>query len=259
MATYNKRGYKEPKPKAEKEINEFEEVKAGDSTTAEVFDSLDQKASKIEDWIAKNQKYILGFLGAVALVTIGYLLYNKFVLEPKELEASNEMFQAQQYFEQAVNASKGADSLFNLALKGGEGKLGFIGIVEQYSGTKAANLAYFYAGMAYLNNKKFKEAIEHLENFSSNDMVINAQALGGIGDAFSELNKKEEALNYYKKAIDANENDFTTPRYLLKAAFLAMDMKKNEEALGFFKILDQKYEQTPEGQQAKAYSAMLEK
>ena len=100
---------------------------------------------------------ILGFLGIIAVATVAYLLYNKFVAEPKEIEASNEMFQAQQYFEQAVTAPTGADSLYNLALKGGEGKLGFTGIVEQYSGTKAGNLAHFYAGMAYLNTKKFKD------------------------------------------------------------------------------------------------------
>ena len=46
MATYNKRGYKAPKPEEAKVENEFDEVEAvdvQDSTTAEVFNTLDEK------------------------------------------------------------------------------------------------------------------------------------------------------------------------------------------------------------------------
>ena len=51
MATYNKRGYKAPKPEEAKVENEFDEVEAvdvQDSTTAEVFNTLDKKASRTE-------------------------------------------------------------------------------------------------------------------------------------------------------------------------------------------------------------------
>ena len=61
MATYNKRGYKAPKPEEAKVENEFDEVEAVDvqgSTTAEVFNTLDETASKTEDWVAKNQKLL---------------------------------------------------------------------------------------------------------------------------------------------------------------------------------------------------------
>ena len=48
MATYNKRGYKAPKPEEAKVENELEEViDTTDSTTAEVFNTLDETASKI--------------------------------------------------------------------------------------------------------------------------------------------------------------------------------------------------------------------
>ena len=61
MATYKKRGYK-PKTKADKEV----ELEAG-STTAEVFKTLDEGASKTEAWVEKNQKIIFGFVVIVAL------------------------------------------------------------------------------------------------------------------------------------------------------------------------------------------------
>jgi hypothetical protein len=51
MATYNKRGYKTPKEKETVDNTFIEDVKVDekDSTTAGVFNSLDETASKTED------------------------------------------------------------------------------------------------------------------------------------------------------------------------------------------------------------------
>lgn len=259
MATYNKRGYKAPKPEEAKVENELEEViDTTDSTTAEVFNTLDETASKTEDWVAKNQKVILGVVGAIAIATLGYLLYNRFVVEPKEEKATNEIFQAQQYFQQAVDATEKNDSLYNLALKGGEGKLGFIGIAEQYSGTDAGNLANYHAGMAYLNLGDFKNAITYLEKFKSEGTVLEPMALGAIGDALSETNKVDDAISYYKKAAEASENDFTTPRFLFKAAQLNLAAGKKAEANKLFVEIKEKYETSKEGMNIDAFIAMTE-
>ncbi len=259
MATYNKRGFKAPKTKEEVEKfeNEFEEVNEKDSTTAEVFNTLDQTASKTEEWVARNQKNILIVVGAIALLTAGYLLYNKFIVDPKEDKARNEMFMAQKFFKDALDGTK-ADSLFNLALKGGEGKMGFEKIIENYAGTKSANLAHYYAGMAYYNLKDYKKAVSHLEEFTSSDEFLQPLAFGTIGDAFSELKKHEEALKFYKKAAEASTNDFTTPRFLLKHGQLALANGKKAEALESFKTIKEKYETSPEGVNIDALIAMLE-
>lgn len=259
MATYNKRGYKAPKPEEAKTENEFEEViDTTDSTTAEVFNALDQTASKTEDWVAKNQKLILGVVGAIAIFTLVYVLYNKYVVEEKESKANNEIFQAQQYFQQAVDATVKPDSLYNLALKGGEGKLGFVGIAEQYEGTDAGNLANYYAGMSYLNTGDFKNAIAYLEKFKSNDAVLKPLALGGIGDAFAETNKVADAVSFYMQAAEASENDFTTPRYLMKAAQLNLTAGKKEAAHQLFVEIKEKYETSKEGMNIDAFIAMTE-
>src|SRR5574343_109149 len=199
MATYNKRGYKAPKPEEVKVENEFEEVvDVSDSTTAEVFDTLDKTASRTEDWVAKNQKLILGVVGAIAIATLGYVLYNKYVVEVKEEKATNQIFQSQQYFQQAVDATAKQDSLY------------------------------------YLNLGDYKNAITYLENFKSDDAILKPLALGGIGDALSETNKVDDAISYYKKAAEANENDFTTPRFLFKAAQLLVLSGKKAEANKLF-------------------------
>jgi tetratricopeptide (TPR) repeat protein len=249
MATYNKRGYKAPKEKEEKLDNNFIEdvnVDAKDSTTAKAFDALDQTASKTEDFVAKNQKYILGVLVAVAIVTIGYLLYQKFIAEPNEQEAADDLFVAQQNFQKAVDGTKSQDSLFNLVLKGAEGKQGAIEIANQYSGTDAGNIANYYAGIAYLNTGKYNEAIDYLKKFSSKDVMLGPIATGAIGDAYSQKNQPKEALEYYIKAAQASDNELTAPRYLLKAGQTAFSLGNKADALKYFTQIKEKYESAPE-------------
>ena len=246
MATYNKRGYKTPKEKVENDTPvENITIDEKDSTTAGVFNSLDQTASKTEEFVAKNQKAIFGIVAVIALVTVGYVLFQKFVAEPKEDTAATEMFLAQQNFQKATDGTK-SDSLYNLALKGSEGKFGFVDIASKYEGTDAGNLANYYAGMAYLNTKKYDEAISYLEKFKSDDMVLSTLAIGAIGDAHSQKNQPKEALEFYIKASETNKNEFTTPRFLLKAGQTALGLKNKADALKYFTEIKEKYEATPE-------------
>jgi tetratricopeptide (TPR) repeat protein len=245
MATYSKRGYKAPKEKEVKDTVEEVQIEEKDSATAGVFSKLDETASRTEDWVARNQKIIIGLVAGVAIFTIGYLAYQKFVAAPKQEEAANEMFVAQQNFEKATNGVA-SDSLYKLSLNGSEGKFGFVKIADEYSGTDAGNLANYYAGMAYLNTSKYDEAIEYLGNFKSDDIVLSALAKGAIGDAYSQKNQPKEALENYLKAVEANKNDFTTPRFLLKAGKTALTLGNKEEALKYFTDIKDNYDASPE-------------
>ncbi|HRN44528.1 MAG TPA: hypothetical protein PLH20_07055 [Flavobacterium sp.] len=246
MATYNKRGYKAPKEKEVKgegvETANFDEK---DSTTAEVFSKLDETATITEHWVAKNQKIIIGLVAAAALFTIGYLGYQRFIAAPLQEEAANEMFVAQQNFQKATDGVA-SDSLYKLSLNGSEGKFGFLKIADEYSGTDAGNLANYYAGIAYLNTGKYTEAIDYLNKFKSDDIVLGALAKGAIGDAYSQKNQPKEALENYLKAAESNKNDFTTPRFLLKAGKTALTLGNKSDALKYFTDIKENYEATPE-------------
>lgn len=248
MATYKKKG---SKPSTKEEIkNQVEE----ESTTAEVFNSLDEGAGKTEEWVAENQKWIYIIVGLAAVVVLGYLGWQRFIQEPKELEASNEMFQAQQYFDTALAGSGTAsDSLYTMALNGGEGKYGFLDIIDNYGSTHAGNLAHYYAGFAYLNTNKYQEAIEHLEDFDGDDEILSALAVGGVGDAFLQLNQPEEALNYYEKAATMRSNEFTAPRFLLKAAITAIQLGEGEKASEYLNRIKDEFADTPEANQVAIY------
>ena len=248
MATYKKRGHK-PRTREEQQSSVEDH-----STTAEVFNSLDEGASKTEEWVANNQKFIFIIIGVAALVILGYLGYEQFIQEPKEAEAANEMFQAQQYFESAMQApATQTDSLFNLALTGGQGKYGFEDIIENYGGTKAGNLAHYYAGMAYLNTNNYQKAIDNLDDFESDDEILPALAKGGIGDAFLQLDQPEEALGYYKEAANINTNNFTTPKFLMKAAITALQVEDVEAAEDFLTRIKEEFPESPEANRVSVY------
>ena len=197
----------------------------------------DETASKTEAWVEKNQKIIFGIVGAIALVTVSYLLYQKFVVEPKEDEGANAMFVAQQNFQKAVDGDTAKDSLFNLALKGSEGQFGFKDIADKFSGTAAGNLANYYAGIAYLNTGKYAEAISSLD---------------------SQKNDAKKALEYYIKASEMNVNELTTPRYLLKAAQLELATNNKADALKHLTQIKEKYESAPEAQSVDALMGMAQ-
>jgi len=250
MATYKKRGHK---PKNKVEEQQFDEQ---ESATAEVFSTLDESASKTEEWVSKNQNYILGVIGVVAVGLLGFLAYNQFVQKPKDADAANELYYPQQYFDQAIVATTQKDSLFNLALNGAEGKYGYLNIIEEYKGTKAANLANYSAGMAYLNMQKYKEAITYLDEFKSDDAVLGAMAKGGLGDAFMQLEQADKALGYYDEAIAHDANDFTTPKFLYKAGVTALELKQNDKALQYFQRVKDEFSKSDEARTIDAFIGM---
>ena len=249
MATYKKRGGK-PKTKVEKQ----QSIEDG-STTAEVFNTLDEGASKTEQWVIANQKYIFMVVRLAAVLVLGFLGYDKYIKEPNERQAMNDMFTAQQYFNDAVSGIS-QDSLFTLSLKGADGKYGMLDIVENYPSTDAGNLANYYAGMAYLNMKDYANAITYLNAFSSDDDVLGPMAKGGIGDAFVQLEQLEDAYDYYVQAAVSKNNNFTTPMFLQKAGVIGLKIGQNKKALEFFNTIKTDF---PDSNEAKAVDVFIGK
>lgn len=250
MATYKKRGSKKSKISS-KQTEEIQE-----STTAEVFETLNSTASKTEEWVVKYQNVILTFIGIVAVGVLGYLGYQNYVIEPKTKEAISELNQAQFYFELAVN-SQDSDSLYKRALNGGEGKYGFLDIIKNYEGTTAAKLATYSAGMAYLNIKDYQNAIAYLDQFNSDDVLLGALAKGAIGDAFAQMGQLEEAFDYYVTASNVNNNMYSTPKFLYKAAMIGSKLGKDSQALTYLERIDKEFKESQEANMVAVQIAKL--
>lgn len=202
-------------------------------TTEKVLDSLNETAYKAENFFERNSKIIIGVLGGLALLAIGYFVYLKTVLEPKSEKAFTEMVQADDYMKK--------DSVL-LALKGSPGSfMGYEQIVENYKGTKGGELALYKAGVAYYRLGDFASAVASLEKFKTDDNILNAQRNGLIGDALVESGKQDEALSYYLKAAEGTDIEILQTQFYTKAGKLAVISGKNAEALKYFQILADKY------------------
>lgn len=254
MAVYKKNNYRAHRNESE----QTPDVIHDESTTAEIFDTLDEGTNKIELWIEKHRKAIVGVLLSLAIIGVGVFAYQQYILLPKQQDASNEFFFAQQYFDQALMTEDSAvkDSLFQKALNGTDGRYGLIDIIKEYKGTKAANLATYSAGMAYINMGQYDKAIPYLEAFSSEDKILGALALGNIADAYWQLKDTDKALSYYKKAYKHSDNNFTTPMYLKKAGLLCLEIGKTDEAKSYFVKIKDEY---PTSEEARTIDVFIGK
>ena len=201
-----------------------------------------------EDFLKSNSKILAGIL-AVAVVLIGGVLFFQYNTQQQNEKAQAEMFQAVYFFEQ--------DSV-DFALNGDGINKGFLTIIEDYPRTDAANLSHFYTGSIYLSQKKFEDALTHLEEFSSDDYLVQAKAYSLIGDANLELGKNEEAIAQYTKAARTNENKFMSPKYLAKLAVAQEEAGKVEDAIKTYTEIEEKYYESFEFAAARKHKARLE-
>jgi len=213
---------------------------------------LELEISPAEKWKNFQDQYgkksLIG-LSLFLLLILGYFGYRQFVLEPKEKQASEAMFRAEDYYRM--------DSV-RLALNGDAVNAGFVKIISRYKGTKTADLAAFYAGSCYLKLGDFNNAVKYLKDFKTSAVQVQAKAFGLLGDAYSELNKKEEAVEEYKKAGTYFEQDeIISPEYLFRAGYLYESMGRNPEAIAMYQIIKDKYPASPRGFDIDRYLARL--
>ncbi|HRY99190.1 MAG TPA: tetratricopeptide repeat protein [Bacteroidales bacterium] len=184
-------------------------VKKQDQTEERIV-AVESALTRTEHFIEENQRMLLIIIGAIALVVLGYFAFQRYYLAPREQEAAAQMFMAEKYFEK--------DSLA-LALNGDGNYPGFLAIIDDYGMTRAGNLAHYYAGICYLRQGQFEDALDHLKSFDKDDLLVSAMAVNAIGDCHMELNDPEKAAGEYIKAADMNPNDLTSPAFLLKAGW----------------------------------------
>jgi tetratricopeptide (TPR) repeat protein len=197
----------------------------------------------------KYGKKISYALVAIIVIVGGFFAYRNLISEPNEKQASEAMFRAEEYYR--------LDSA-RLALNGDQVNPGFLKIISKYGGTKAGKLAKFYAGSCYLKLGDFNNAVKYLKEFSTPVEQLQERAYGLLGDAYSELNKKDEAAEQYKKACTYFENDeLFSPEYLFRSGYLYESMGKTQDAIAMYKIIKDKYPSSQRGIEIDKYLARL--
>jgi tetratricopeptide (TPR) repeat protein len=211
--------------------------------------NIETALTRTEQFIEDNQTKIIYVIGVIVLIVVGYLGITRLYLRPREKEAQTQMFMAEQYFEK--------DS-FNLALNGDGNYLGFLDIIDDYSLTKQAKLARYYAGISYLHLGKFEDALKNLNRFKTKDIILGPRTAGAKGDAYLELGEQEKALKEYRKAAELSDNELTTPVYLFKTGMLLEIMGQSEKAVEVYRKIKDKYPRSSEGSTIDKYIARIE-
>lgn len=210
---------------------------------------LSEGVHKAEQYVKENKKSLSIIGGAAVAIVAAYLGYQQFIVKPQEVNAQKEMFAAERYF--------GQDSI-NLAIKGDGSFPGFVEIVDNYGSSQSGNLAKYYLGMSYLKKGEFENAIKSLSDYDAEDDVTGALALGGIASAHLELGETDDALKYYKKAADWDENNFTRPIFLMKTAMVYEMQKNYKDALSIYQEIKKDFPNSSEARDADKYIGRAE-
>lgn len=193
---------------------------------------VEQALTKTEQFLEKHLNIVLYVIGGLIVVVVAFLGFHKFIVGPKNIEAQEQMYEAQNYFS--------VDS-FDLAVNGDGVSFGFLDIIDNYGSTKAANLAKYYTGISYLHLGDYDLAIKYLNKFKTDDMLLAPMAKSAIGDAYAEQGDLNKAVTAYKKALDMEENDFTTPTVLTKLGVVYEELGEKEKALELYQQIVKDY------------------
>lgn len=213
------------------------------------LENVEQVLSTSEAFIEKYQKQMLYVVGAIVLVVIIVLAFRNFYLKPREVDAENEMYKAQTYFN--------TDS-FKIALEGKANEfIGFKEIVSEYGITSSGNLAAAYTGICYYKLGQYDNAIKYLSQFDGKDEYFSTSVVGLTGDCYVELGETKKAISFFEKAADMN-NDVLSPIYLKKAGIAYESLNQPEKALEFYKKIKDDFSKSAEASDIDKYIARLQ-
>ena len=204
-----------------------EQKKQNDALNVE--DALTQS----EAFLVKNKKAIIGAVVALVLIAAGIVMYKNFYAAPREEKAQAALFKGQEYFEaDAYEQALNGDSI---------GFVGFTKIANEYSGTKAGNLAKAYMGICYAHLGKFDEAVKALDSFDGNDQMIAPAMKGAMGNCYAQLGQLDKAAPMLIKAADEADNNSLSPIFLQQAGEILVKQGKYDDAIKAYTTIKDKY------------------
>ena len=197
-----------------------------ENETRTSIDELNESLSGIEKKVEENKKMIVWVLGAIVAIAVIILGYVYIIQEPNFENAKTEIAQADS------KLALGQDSIALEAYKA---------VADSYS-NDAANRAGLNAGIILFQQGKYEEAINYINKFDAEGVLVGPASQSLIGDCYVNLEKYDEAVKYFDKAISlAGDNDLYTPLFILKKATVLREQGKFAEEAKALEIIKNKY------------------
>ena len=198
--------------------------------------NVEDALTQSEAFLIKYKNAIIGGVVAVIIIVAGFIMYKNLYAEPREEKAQAALFKGQEYFEQDA---------FEQALNGDSiGYTGFLKVADDYSGTKAANLAKAYAGICYAQLGKYEEAVKMLDSFNGKDQMVAPAILGAAGNCYAQLGQLDKAASTLLSAADKADNDTLSPIFLIQAGEILVKQGKYDDAVNAYTKIKDKYFQS---------------
>ena len=197
-----------------------------ENETRTSIDELNESLSGIEKKVEENKKMIVWVLRAIVAIAVIILGYVYLIQEPNFENAKTEIAQADS------KLALGQDSIALEAYKA---------VADSYS-NDAANRAGLNAGIILFQQGKYEEAINYINKFDAEGVLVGPASQSLIGDCYVNLEKYDEAVKYFDKAISlAGDNDLYTPLFILKKATVLREQGKFAEEAKALEIIKNKY------------------
>ena len=198
--------------------------------------NVEDALTQSEAFLVKYKNAIIGGVVAVIIIVAGFIMYKNLYAEPREEKAQAALFKGQEYFEQdAYEQALNGDSI---------GYVGFLKVDDEYSGTKAANLAKAYAGICYAQLGKYDEAVKILDGFNGGDQMVAPAILGATGNCYAQLGQLDKAASTLLSAADKADNNSLSPIFLMQAGEILVKQGKYDDAVNAYTKIKDKYFQS---------------
>lgn len=195
--------------------------------------NVEEALTQSEAFLIKNKKAIIGAMVAIIVIVAGIVMYKNLYAAPREEKAQAALFKGQEYFEaDAYAEALNGDSI---------GYAGFAKIADEFSGTKAANLAKAYMGLCYAHLGKYEEAVKALDSFDGNDQMVAPALQGAMGNCYAQLGQLDKAVSTLSKAADEADNNTLSPLFLKQAGEILIKQGKYDEAIKAYTTIKEKY------------------
>lgn len=195
--------------------------------------NVEDALTQSEAFLIKNKKAIIGAIVAIIVIIAGIVMYKNLYAGPREEKAQAALFKGQEYFEaDAYETALNGDSI---------GYAGLIKIADEYSGTKAANLAKAYIGLCNAHLGKYEEAVKALDSFDGNDQMVAPALKGAMGNCYAQLGQLDKAASLLLKAANEADNNTLSPIFLLQAGEILVKQGKYDDAIKAYTTIKDKY------------------
>lgn len=210
----------------------------------ENLENVNEALNTTSEWIEEHSSIITWIIAAVAVVVMGVIAINNYVIRPNRVEAGNEIAKAAVYF---------SEGNWQKALNGDDADcIGFAAIADEYKSYQQGRLAALYAGICCYKQGEFEEAADYLKRFKADDAIVYPAAAQLLGDAYVQGDELKKAADAFRTAAKSG-NELIAPMSLKKLGFVYMELGDNAAANKAFQAIKADYPASQEAQDIDKY------